>query len=177
MHGPIKVKSPNNTSKWQTGFNSAFKGLTKVHLSTTFGHICLSTFRPYGGTLHWKMTPVALACICIVRIIWEIYLTFVYSLNWTHYTIHANASNLFPCFCNILVMCLFIWKQIGFVITKTPPNFLLSALRHDDTIKGFVGSEGPSTKPPFLLSESSSSLTFSWLVHQNPLILLCNSFL
>jgi hypothetical protein len=27
MHGPIKVKSPNNTSKWQKEFNSAFKGL------------------------------------------------------------------------------------------------------------------------------------------------------
>jgi hypothetical protein len=33
MHGPINVKSPNNTSKWQMGFNSAFKGLRnpKVH--------------------------------------------------------------------------------------------------------------------------------------------------
>jgi hypothetical protein len=27
MHRPINVKSPNNTSKWQMGFNSAFKGL------------------------------------------------------------------------------------------------------------------------------------------------------
>jgi hypothetical protein len=27
MHGPKKVKSSNNTSKWQMGFNSAFKGL------------------------------------------------------------------------------------------------------------------------------------------------------
>jgi hypothetical protein len=27
MHGPINVKSPNNISKWQVGFNSAFKGL------------------------------------------------------------------------------------------------------------------------------------------------------
>ena len=27
MHGPMNVKSPNNTSKWQMGFNSAFKGL------------------------------------------------------------------------------------------------------------------------------------------------------
>jgi hypothetical protein len=27
MHGPINVKSPNNTSTWQMGFNSAFKGL------------------------------------------------------------------------------------------------------------------------------------------------------
>ena len=27
MHGPMNVKSPNNTSTWQMGFNSAFKGL------------------------------------------------------------------------------------------------------------------------------------------------------
>jgi len=27
MHGPINIKSPNNISKWQTGFNSAIKGL------------------------------------------------------------------------------------------------------------------------------------------------------
>jgi hypothetical protein len=27
MHGPINVKSPNNTSKWRMGFISAFKGL------------------------------------------------------------------------------------------------------------------------------------------------------
>jgi hypothetical protein len=27
MHGTINVKSPNNISKWQMGFNSAFKGL------------------------------------------------------------------------------------------------------------------------------------------------------
>jgi hypothetical protein len=27
MHGPINVKSPNNISKWQMEFNSAFKGL------------------------------------------------------------------------------------------------------------------------------------------------------
>jgi hypothetical protein len=27
MHGPINVKSPNNISKWQMGFDSAFKGL------------------------------------------------------------------------------------------------------------------------------------------------------
>jgi hypothetical protein len=29
MHGPINVKSPNNISKWQMRFNSAFKGLRK----------------------------------------------------------------------------------------------------------------------------------------------------
>jgi hypothetical protein len=36
MHGPINVKSPNNTSKWQMGFNSAFKGLIE-QLITRFG--------------------------------------------------------------------------------------------------------------------------------------------
>jgi hypothetical protein len=29
MHGPINYKSPNNISKWQMGFNSAFKGLSE----------------------------------------------------------------------------------------------------------------------------------------------------
>ena len=28
MHGPINVKSLNNISEWQMGFNSAFKGLS-----------------------------------------------------------------------------------------------------------------------------------------------------
>jgi hypothetical protein len=27
MHGPMNVKFPNNTSKWQMGFNSVLKGL------------------------------------------------------------------------------------------------------------------------------------------------------
>jgi hypothetical protein len=31
MHVPINVKSPNNTSKWQMGFNSAFKGLISLN--------------------------------------------------------------------------------------------------------------------------------------------------
>ena len=30
MHGPINVKSPNNISEWQMGFNSAFKGLIQL---------------------------------------------------------------------------------------------------------------------------------------------------
>jgi hypothetical protein len=29
MHVLINVKFPNNISKWQMGFNSAFKGLNK----------------------------------------------------------------------------------------------------------------------------------------------------
>jgi hypothetical protein len=33
MHGPINVKSPNNISKWQMGFNSAFKGFKPRFMS------------------------------------------------------------------------------------------------------------------------------------------------
>jgi len=33
MHGPINVKTPNNISEWQMGFNSAFKGLTYIVVS------------------------------------------------------------------------------------------------------------------------------------------------
>jgi hypothetical protein len=35
MHLPINVKSPNNISKWQIGFNSAFKGLSIYHRDET----------------------------------------------------------------------------------------------------------------------------------------------
>jgi hypothetical protein len=34
MHLPINVKSPNNISKWQMEFNSAFKGLNKEDFGT-----------------------------------------------------------------------------------------------------------------------------------------------
>jgi hypothetical protein len=44
MHGPINVKSPNNTSKWQMGFNSAFKGLI-----TTSSYILLHKCSQHKG--------------------------------------------------------------------------------------------------------------------------------
>jgi hypothetical protein len=34
MHVPINVKSPNNISKWQMGFNSAFKGLMEQNVKS-----------------------------------------------------------------------------------------------------------------------------------------------
>jgi hypothetical protein len=43
MHGPINVKSPNNTSKWQMGFNSAFKGLRV--LGEKYGCFCCEDYR------------------------------------------------------------------------------------------------------------------------------------
>ena len=37
MHVPINVKSPNNISEWQMGFNSAFKGLNKLNTELNGG--------------------------------------------------------------------------------------------------------------------------------------------
>jgi hypothetical protein len=45
MHGPINVKSPNNISTWQMGFNSAFKGLMTSY------HLKKSRIMQYNGTL------------------------------------------------------------------------------------------------------------------------------
>jgi hypothetical protein len=47
MHGPINVKSPNNISKWQMGFNSAFKGLRYTELQ-----FCLLLY----GFETWSLT-------------------------------------------------------------------------------------------------------------------------
>jgi hypothetical protein len=43
MHGPINVKSSNNTSKWQMGFNSAFKGLNR-HCGNTVVKLKIAVF-------------------------------------------------------------------------------------------------------------------------------------
>jgi hypothetical protein len=61
MHGPINVKSPNSISKWQMGFNSAFKRLNAelnpiCHLLTLLGahpifHISRITVKT-GDTGH-----------------------------------------------------------------------------------------------------------------------------
>jgi hypothetical protein len=56
MHGPINVKSPNNTSKWQMGFNSAFKGLISKMLKMNRTDIIkkIVTTTPLGFTLNRK---------------------------------------------------------------------------------------------------------------------------
>ena len=55
MHGTINVKSPNNTSKWQMGFNSAFKGLKWRHVSTQ-GVIIRPIIEPCLRYIKWKCT-------------------------------------------------------------------------------------------------------------------------
>jgi hypothetical protein len=54
MHGPINVKSPNNTSKWQMEFNSAFKGLRKeewlFRLVSTVCKYCSVIYSSEHGT-------------------------------------------------------------------------------------------------------------------------------
>jgi hypothetical protein len=40
MHVPINVKSPNNTSKWEMGFNSGFKGLRGAVITFTVQFPC-----------------------------------------------------------------------------------------------------------------------------------------
>jgi hypothetical protein len=52
MHEPINVKSPNNTSKWQMGFNSAFKGLIPT-LSISFGISVFINLRKTDLDLHF----------------------------------------------------------------------------------------------------------------------------
>jgi hypothetical protein len=52
MHGPINVKSSNNTSKWQMGFNSAFKGLIMTESEGNFPYLCVVLQFPQQRTQH-----------------------------------------------------------------------------------------------------------------------------
>jgi hypothetical protein len=63
MHGPINVKYPNNISKWQMEFNSAFKGLISLIRGRNLGghifknaydnpqHRMESQFRDFGSEI------------------------------------------------------------------------------------------------------------------------------
>jgi hypothetical protein len=75
MHGPINVKSPNNTSQWQMEFNSAFKGLTSVMIFQpvpvvvrSMAWVCgrspaeIVDLNPVGG-----MVVCLLSVLCVVR--------------------------------------------------------------------------------------------------------------
>jgi hypothetical protein len=68
MHLPINLKSPNNISKWQMEFNSAFKGLT-----LWFPGMLLTYFLN-----DFEMVPVA---PIITRIIIIIICLFMFVLN------------------------------------------------------------------------------------------------
>jgi hypothetical protein len=55
MHEPINVKSPNNTNKWQIGFNSSFKELTGL----------ISRKRGRGNDVRCKTAAFLLLLKCI----------------------------------------------------------------------------------------------------------------
>jgi hypothetical protein len=58
MHGHINIKSPNNTRKWQMGFNTAIQGLKMNGASPPFLYV------PYWiGTLLIDVYTVNLATL------------------------------------------------------------------------------------------------------------------
>jgi hypothetical protein len=76
MHLPINVKSPNNISKWQMEFNSAFKGLTytpkEVSVVTKRNSCVISGNRIMLTVLHyfhvgWKTDEANSPLVCSAR--------------------------------------------------------------------------------------------------------------
>jgi hypothetical protein len=57
MHGPINVKSPNNTSNWQMGFNSAFKGLNDRKKTVDWSFVVSSCDNIFGinTTIYFEL--------------------------------------------------------------------------------------------------------------------------
>jgi hypothetical protein len=67
MHGPINVKSPNNTSKWQMGFNSAFKGLNSTHLMNKYPATSLNKKFLSPALTPFQMTPFSTGASIVTR--------------------------------------------------------------------------------------------------------------
>jgi hypothetical protein len=55
MHVPMNVKSPKNTRKWQMGFNSALKRLTRLHTVQFICHFKRLT-ASFSDTMHPSFT-------------------------------------------------------------------------------------------------------------------------
>jgi hypothetical protein len=91
MHGPINVKSPNNTSKWQMGFNSAFKGLRCMKLQSWI-RLFLISWR----TCHSAAPPAVPTAILSNG--WTQGLTWLGSNAFRNFY-HKDGSTSFPTAC------------------------------------------------------------------------------
>jgi hypothetical protein len=60
MHVPISLKSPNNISEWQMGFNSAFKGLieNKIKYKLITNRLMCQKFRPQN-LITYQFTKIS----------------------------------------------------------------------------------------------------------------------
>jgi hypothetical protein len=70
MHVPMNVKSPKNISKWQMGFNLAFKGLKNAFRVVFWDHgiLCLKPVPPGSVQTLYSDTPGAFfvpKCVCV----------------------------------------------------------------------------------------------------------------
>src|SRR5215475_6319042 len=85
MHLPINGKSPNNTSKWQMGFNSAFKGLNNTPPTTHSNQFQLyhdSSRQQYGTyIIHYSVELTAFSAEYTLFNICNFNLVYRYSLS------------------------------------------------------------------------------------------------
>jgi hypothetical protein len=106
MHGLINVKSLNNTSKWQMGFNWAFKRL--ITLREKPGNILVHCIRQCSNMKSKARVDGVCVCVCVF---YEDYahisskgsVVLLFScLGLTH--------TAFPCFCSLRTELFWSWK-------------------------------------------------------------------
>jgi len=95
MHGPINVKSPNNSSKWQMGFNLAFKGLNSNEVMTVGevnAHYILSLVTHL--LCQWRIQNITInhSVSSAVSIHWSL----VYGLKFANHILNITPTNDSP---------------------------------------------------------------------------------
>jgi hypothetical protein len=94
MHGHMNVKFPNNTSKWQMEFNSAFKGLIATHSSTI--HIeCIVNF-----SLHRRLNQ----CVRLLLYMYTAYRVLSYYISKMEFP--ESSSKINPSLIHVAQDCL-----------------------------------------------------------------------
>jgi hypothetical protein len=115
MHRTINVKSPNNTSKWQMGFNSAFKGLT-ANLSYYLGTMLQCAVNT-PHTIHTSIDSYRQTVVGFV--LWPFYFRYIILfINWI-------GNQLYPVLSHKLrnkfewISRIWKWRHMTFCVLNT----------------------------------------------------------
>ena len=91
MHVPINVKSPNNISEWQMGFNSAFKLLTIVVVEKQYYILVYNSNSMYKSqSLVYLTTALHVSGVTITHL--QEHKTTVTTASGNRYTVLLSAA-------------------------------------------------------------------------------------
>jgi hypothetical protein len=117
MHGPMNVKFPNNTIKWQMEFNSAFKGLNVLEVKMRTVNLSTICSHPFPELSIRSQMPHHSTCCIYLNNLYTQHTGHVYSfvcVSLRNFPLHVLLLLLLLLFKNLFIflanyLYVFIW--------------------------------------------------------------------